>query len=58
MLVNLVHESMFSIFVFMIYSKKNFLRAYGELDSHGSCFVKVMVSSLQSFNHWIFLKIG
>ena len=58
MVVNLVHKRMFSIFVFMIYKKKTFLRAYGELDSHQSCFGKVMVSSLQISNHWILLKMG
>ena len=58
MVVNLVHESMFSIFVFMIYKKKIFLRAYGESDSHQSCFGKAMVSSLQISNHWALLKMG
>ena len=58
MVVNLVHESMFSIFVFMIYKKKIFLRPYGELESHQSCFGKVMVASLHISNHWTLLKMG
>ena len=58
MLVNLVHESMFSIFVFMMLQKKAALRACGELKSHQSCFGKVMVSRLQIFNHCILFKMG
>ena len=58
MVVNLVHESMYSMFVFMRAQKNTFRRAYGELESHQSCFEKVMVSSLQIFNHWILLKVG
>ena len=34
-----------------------FLRAYGKLQSHQSCFGKVVVSSMQIFNHLILLKM-
>ena len=57
MVINLVHESMFSTFWVMMLQKKTFLRAYGELNGHQSCFGKVMVSCLQIFNRWSLLKM-
>ena len=58
MSVNLVHERMFSHLLVMMLQEKTFLRAYGELNSHQSCFAKVIVSSLQISNHWTFLKMS